>query len=164
MESLTRLPEQFKLLLVGSGRRQAELLDFANRRIPGRFAMVAANDYLGDFYAAMDAFALVSAHEGFGLVLAEAMMCGRPVVSTKVGCAQEVILDRVNGMLVDHHPDSIARAFRLLQEHPQWAQGVAGEGHQFANRHLHAARMAQEYEDLLVRLHRDRQNGRGAAG
>jgi glycosyltransferase involved in cell wall biosynthesis len=160
IESLTRLPERFKLLLVGSGRRQAELLDFANRHIPGRFAMVSANDYLGDFYSAMDAFALVSAHEGFGLVLAEAMMCGRPVVSTRVGCASEVIHDRVNGLLVDHHPDSIASAFRLLQEHPHWAKGLAAEGHHFANTHLHAARMAREYEDLLLRLHGDRENRR----
>src|SRR5690606_17268651 len=103
-----------------------------------------------NYYNAMDAFGLVSAHEGFGLVLAEAMMCGRPVFSTSVGCAREVFRDRVNGLLVQDHPDSVAQALAMLQEHPRWAAGLAREGQVFANRHLHAARMAGEYEDLLL--------------
>jgi glycosyltransferase involved in cell wall biosynthesis len=162
IEALARLPERFKLLLIGSGRRQSELLDHANRRIPGRFAVVPASDYLGDYYCAMDAFAMVSAHEGFGLVLAEAMMCGRPVVSTRVGCAPEVIQNRIHGLLVDHGPDAIAAALGLLEEHPAWARGMAREGRRFAARHLHASRMAQDYEDLMLRLHHQRTQLRSA--
>ena len=162
IEAMAQLPERFKLLLIGSGRRQSELLDHANRRIPGRFAVVPATDYLGDYYYAMDAFAMVSAHEGFGLVLAEAMMCGRPVLSTRVGCAPEVIKHRIHGLLVDHGPDAIAAALGLLEEHPAWARGMAREGRRFAARHLHAARMAQEYEDLMLSLHRRRTAQRSA--
>lgn len=161
IESLARLPERFKLLLVGSGRRQGELLSMANRRIPGRYVITAADNYLGDYYAAMDAFAMVSAHEGFGLVLAEAMMCGRPVVSTHVGCAPEVIRNRVNGVIVQPHPDSVAQSLSLLHEHPRWADGLAREGQRYANTHLHAARMAREYEDLLLRLQESRRRRGG---
>lgn len=156
IEAVARLPQRFKLLLAGSGRRQGELLELANRRIPGRFAIIAAHDYLGDCYAAMDAFGLVSAHEGFGLVLAEAMMCGTPVFSTRVGCAPEVLQHCVNGVLVDPHPESIAQALKLMQANPRWTRGLADEGRHFAQRHLHAARMARDYEDLLLRLHAER--------
>lgn len=152
IQSVQRLPPKFKLLLVGSGRRQHELLELANRCIPGRFAAVAANSYLGDYYSAMDAFGLVSAHEGYGLVIAEAMMCGRPVFATNVGCVPELICDRVNGLIVQPDVGSIAEAVRLIQMHRRWARGMASQGQSLANTHLHAARMAREYETLLCRL------------
>ena len=153
IEAVARLPQHFKLLLVGSGRREGELMRLANERIPGRHAFIAAHDYLGDYYRAMDAFSLVSAHEGFGLVIPEAMMCERPVIATNVGCVPEVIRDRINGMIVDPTPESIAAAAQLLEAHPNWARGIASEGQTFATRHLHTMRMAQQYENLICNLH-----------
>ena len=154
IEAVARLPRQFKLLLVGHGARGDELLRQANELIPGRFAFASAADYLGDYYRAMDAFSLVSEHEGFGLVLAEAMFCERPVIATNVGFVPEVIRDRINGLIVEPTPDSIATAVRLLHEHPDWARGLATEGRAVADTQFHAARMAREYEELLWKLWR----------
>lgn len=156
IEAVARLPRSFKLLLVGYGPRRAELMNLANERIPGRYAFVNAEDYLGDYYRAMDAFCLASAHEGFGLVIPEAMLCDRPVIATNVGCVPEVIRDRVSGLVVDPCADAIAGAAHLLHRHPRWAQGLAAEGRTFADAHLHASRMARDYEDLLWRLARAR--------
>lgn len=152
IDAMTRLPAHFKLLLVGHGARRHELLDLANDLIPGRYAIATADNYLGDFYRAMDAFALVSEHEGFGLVIPEAMLCERPVIVTDVGCVPEIIRDRVNGLVVNPTPQQIADAVRMLQEHPEWAKGLAAEGRAVADARLHAARMAREYEDLLWQL------------
>jgi glycosyltransferase involved in cell wall biosynthesis len=157
IEAVARLPRHFKLLLVGYGPRRAELLHQANALIPGRYAFVAADNFLGDYYRAMDAFSLLSSHEGFGLVIPEAMLCGCPVIATNVGCVSEVIRDRVSGVVVKPTPESIAGAIHLLHKHPHWAQGLAAEGLAFADAHLHASRMARDYEDLLGRLARARQ-------
>ena len=138
------------------GMRRAELLDLANDRIPGRYAFVKAQDYLGDYYRAMDAFCLASAHEGFGLVIPEAMLCERPVIATNVGCVPEVLCHRISGLVVDHSAQAFAEAAMHLHSHPAWARGMALEGRAFADRHLHAARMARDYENLLLRLHRNR--------
>ena len=156
IDAVARLPRSFKLLLVGYGPRRAELLDRANELIPGRYAFVAADNFLGDYYRAMDAFSLVSSHEGFGLVIPEAMLCDRPVIATNVGCVPEVIRDRVSGVVVDPTPEAIAGAAHLLHKHPSWAKGLAAEGRAFADAHLHASRMARDYEDLLWRLARAR--------
>jgi len=42
-------------------------------------------------YAACDVFALPSVWEPFGMVLAEAMACGKPVIGTNAGGIPEVV-------------------------------------------------------------------------
>ena len=158
VRAVSLLPREFKALLVGYGDLRPSLLELANGRIPGRFAFSMADNYLGDYYAAMDAFCLPSSEEGFGLVLLEAMLCNLPVITSSVGCVPEMIVDRVNGLVVDGTPDSIARAALLLRAHPHWSAGLALQGFSHANEHGHARRMAIEYEQLFSRLVWERRN------
>lgn len=157
IEEVARMPADVKALLVGWGADGAELLRLANEKIPGRYAFVTADSHLGDYYAAMDAFCLPSAIEGFALVVLEAMMCGKPVIVTPVGCVPEVIQDRVNGLVVSGEPGTVASAVELLRAYPRWAEGLAAEGKRYADEHGHAWRMAREYEALLARLWAERQ-------
>jgi len=157
IRAVSTLPSNHKLLIVGRGRRYAEWLDLANRLLPGRCAIVTADDYLGDFYQAMDAFGLVSLHEGFGLVLAEAMMAGRPVFSTRVGAAPEILCDRINGVFVEPAPEAIADTIRHIRDNPDWAEGMSAQGKAYAISHLQASQMARRYEDLLCKLFFSRQ-------
>jgi glycosyltransferase involved in cell wall biosynthesis len=152
IEAVSLLPSDFKLLIVGCGRRKLEVLELANTCIPGRYALVSATDYLGDYYGAMDAFVLLSEHEGFGLVIPEAMLCNCPVVATNVGCVPEVIQPNASGIVIQPDACSVADALRRLRDHPTWAKAMATEAHQFASRHLHASRMARDYESLLCQL------------
>ena len=152
VHATAELPRNFKLLLVGWAADRRLLMDQANDRIPGRYAFARADHYLGDYYHAMDAFCLVSHEEGFSLALLEAMMCARPVIVTPVGSAPEIIEDRVNGILVDGSPASIADAARRLHQHPHWADALAREGRAYAEENGHALRMTRQYEDLLESL------------
>jgi len=51
-------------------------------------------------YNCTDALVLGSLHESLALVLAEALACGKPVISTLVGIAPQVIEDGITGYLV----------------------------------------------------------------
>lgn len=53
------------------------------------------------FYSDCDVLALTSKNEGWGLVLMEAMACGKPVVATRVGGVPELVEDGTEGMLVE---------------------------------------------------------------
>jgi glycosyltransferase involved in cell wall biosynthesis len=156
LEAAALLPPHFKVLMVGWGAQRVPLLEQANSRIPGRYALANAWNYLGDYYQAMDAVCLVSEVEGCPLVLIEARLCGRPVIVTSFGCASEVVEDRINGLVVSADPASIAGAALQLARHPEWARGVAAEGKAYAEEHGHVRRMAMEYENLLLRLWREK--------
>jgi glycosyltransferase involved in cell wall biosynthesis len=80
------------------------------------------------------------------------MMCERPLIVTPVGAVPELIVDRVNGLVVAPTADAVRAAAERLHRHPAWARGMAAEAKAFADRHGHAARMARDYEDLLERL------------
>jgi glycosyltransferase involved in cell wall biosynthesis len=157
IETVARLPRRFKALMVGWGAMKEDLMELANARIPGRYVFATARNHLGDYYQAMDSLCLLSEHEGFGLVVLEAMMCGRPVIATNVGCVPEVIRDRINGIVVPDDLNAVCAAAEELDSHPHWARGLAEEGQTYALQHGHALQMAARYEDLLEQLWNARQ-------
>ena len=55
------------------------------------------------FYSAADALVVASFYESFGLVALEALSCGTPVVSTKVGGMASVIRNGETGVLVENN-------------------------------------------------------------
>ena len=61
-----------------------------------------SHDALPDYYAAVDVVAVPSRYESFGLVAAEALACGTPVVASRVGGLAYIIEDGENGYLVPY--------------------------------------------------------------
>jgi glycosyltransferase involved in cell wall biosynthesis len=152
IEAVARLPRHFKALLVGAGPLRAQLMDLANRLIPGRYAFATGINTMGDYYAAMDALCLPSEEEGYAMVILEAMLCERPILATAVGCVPEVFQDRVNGLTVSGTAESICEAARLLEKHPNWRRALGAEARAYAQENGFASTMARRYEDLLHHL------------
>lgn len=81
-----------KLAIIGKGSLKNELLSIARKSsISDNVIFVGAIDSTNMWYSAADLFVSSSAWEGFGLVLAEAMLHGLPVVATDSGGSREVI-------------------------------------------------------------------------
>lgn len=152
IETIASLPKNFKMLAVGCGNNLPKYLELANDRIPNRYAFVSANDYLGDYYQAMDAYCMTSEHEGFGLVVLEAMFHGRPIIATEVGAVPELIAHGRSGLIVEGNPKSFAEAAKSLHEHRPWAKAMGAEAQRFAQQYGHARMMADRYTHLLERL------------
>jgi glycosyltransferase involved in cell wall biosynthesis len=89
------------LLLVGDGSSRPRLEHEVERLgLAERVLMLGARRDLPAVLAATDILALPSTFEGFGIVQAEAMYLGIPVVGGDRGGATEVIVDGVTGYLV----------------------------------------------------------------
>jgi glycosyltransferase involved in cell wall biosynthesis len=65
-------------------------------------------------FQACDCYVMPSHHESFGIVLAEALACGRPLIATRSG-GPEAIVNEGNGLLVPvQRPDELARAMEVM--------------------------------------------------
>ncbi len=75
-------------------------------------------------------FVLASVHDGFGLVLAQAMACGLPVIATEATGIRELITDGVEGIVVSAPPDALELAeamdYLLSDGDRAAAMGAAG--------------------------------------
>jgi glycosyltransferase involved in cell wall biosynthesis len=73
-------------------------------------------------------FVMPSRWEGMPNALVEAMACGLPCVATRVSGSEDIIIDGVNGLLVEpEQPDKMALALRRLIEDSSLAQRMAQE-------------------------------------
>lgn len=78
------------------------------------------------FFAGLDVFVSPSRRETFGLVLAEAMACGVPVVATATDGARGIVDHGVTGLLVPPaDPTAMADAIAALAADPDRARSLA---------------------------------------
>jgi glycosyltransferase involved in cell wall biosynthesis len=66
------------------------------------------------FYNDIDLYLCASSSEGFSLSVLEASACGRPVVTTRVGGCEELIIDGENGFFVDRSIEDIKQKVSTL--------------------------------------------------
>jgi len=71
-------------------------------------------DEMPGFYNDIDIYLCASSSEGFSLSVLEASACGRPVISTRVGGSEDLIIDGQNGFLVDRDVKTIADKIKKL--------------------------------------------------
>jgi 1,2-diacylglycerol 3-alpha-glucosyltransferase len=99
-------------LVVGGGPAREELKDvFAHHGVADRLILAGKRTgrVLREAYRAMDVFAFASQTETQGMVVAEAMASGLPVVALNASGVREVVRDGVNGFLLP--ADAPAKAF-----------------------------------------------------
>jgi len=84
-------------------------------------------------YRESDLVVLTSIEEGFGLVLVEAQLCGRPVIGTDSGGIPDIIEDKVTGLLVKpEDPLDLAKAMEKILVESDFARKLAERGYHSA--------------------------------
>lgn len=97
-----------------------------------------------------DALLLPSRSEGFGLVAAEAMACGLPVIATRGSSLTEVIGGGAAGILCSNNDISdFARAVQELASNPSWYTSMS----EFARKHAVANFSLKTMIDEYLRVY-----------
>jgi UDP-glucose:(heptosyl)LPS alpha-1,3-glucosyltransferase len=153
MEALARLP-MGKLLLVSRTpptpyRQVAEGLGLADRVV-----FSPATTHIERFYAASDAFVFPTPYDAFGMVIAEAMASGLPVITSREAGAAEWFREG-DGILLNHpaDPTELARHMLRLAQDPQTCRIFGEAARRVAERHTWdsvAEATMRIYETVLV--------------
>ncbi len=131
LEAFRLLGKPYHLLIIGGG-------DGGRSDNVTRLPYCRDNQALAGYIRAADAFVHAGAHETFGLVLLEAMACGRPLVAMRAGAVPELFDERA-GILAEPHADTataaanFAAAIAALYERDLDTLGSAARRHVVRN-------------------------------
>ena len=122
----------WSLTCVGSLERDPATARAVHRRIRtvglGRRITLAGEippRLVAQAYRAADAFVLPSFHEGYGMVYAEAMAHGLPVIATTAGAIPETVPPHAGLLVPPGDPAALARALRRVIAQPALAAQLA---------------------------------------
>jgi glycosyltransferase involved in cell wall biosynthesis len=97
----------------------------------------------------LDVYVITSKEEGFSLSIVQALSCGIPVVATRCGGPEEILVDGETGLLVDvGSPDQIAAAIKRVVSDPQLRERLSRRGQEVARTRFTVDGMVQGYEAL----------------
>ena len=107
-----------------------------------------------------DIFCLPSRMEGFGLVYAEALACGKPVIATKDRGISYLIEEWGAGILVEpDSSDSVSAALEWLIQHPVDAKEMGRRGQKEVVSEFSWRHAAHEYNEMYRSLTEGEENG-----
>ncbi|XOF33280.1 MAG: glycosyltransferase family 4 protein [Candidatus Electrothrix sp. YB6] len=149
--------EKLTLLFPSTGHRRKglnELLTAFSRLDPQRFELLVAGEPLRGFpaapehvrylgyvanlsalYSAVDYTILPARYEPFGLVVAESLHCGTPVVVTRSAGVSELLTEEEGVVIENNHPDTLAAVISRLQRR-RVAPGFIEQHHLSVTRHI----------------------------
>lgn len=108
---------------------------------------------IGAVLSAADLFVLSSHSEGFSLSTVQAMAAGVPIVATRSGGPEEILLDRHTGRLVDvGDPHALGRAILGMLEDPAAARDLARNATAIAQRKFTLGAMLDRYSETYLEL------------
>ena len=128
-----RIPEA-RIRIVGGGPESARLRALhAELRLGDAVALLGelSRTQLAVEYVSAHCFCLPTVQEGFGLVFAEAMAAGLPVVACRAAAVPEIVEDRRTGFLVNpRSSDELAMAMETLLVNQGLAKDFGAAGAQ----------------------------------
>jgi rhamnosyl/mannosyltransferase len=158
IEALSRLPDGV-LWIAGTGPLEGELRELARQ-----CGVAERVEFLGDvpdselpgLLHACDAFVFpsVTPNEAFGLVLVEAMACGKPLIACDLKSGVPCVCrDGINGLVVPPSDTvALAAAMRSLLDRKELRFNLGRVGRQLAESDYSAPVMVSRYRKLFQEL------------
>lgn len=119
-----------------------------------RVALIGEQDEAGlaRLYDGADLFVLASHHEGYGMVLTEALARALPIVSTTAGAIPETVPNRAGLLVEPGDAEALSQAIRALLTDSECYRRLA-EGAAAARKHLQSwDDSARQFADVLDRV------------
>ena len=151
-----RLSSEFPnlhMIIIGRGPYAKEVSGMAKET--GRlhyFDYVGSRETLAGYYNSADMFIFPTRKESFGLVVAEAMACGLPVITTRARGVRYVVTDECGFRVTVDDEDEFAEKARMLIKNKSLRKGMGEKAAARVRNEFTAESNAEKAEDFLRRL------------
>lgn len=146
----TSIPDAY-FIIVGDGDEHREIEQLIHKyNLESRFHITGWVKNPIDYMQLFDQAVLLSRWEGFGLVLAEYMLCKKPIVATSVDAIPNLIENNVNGVLVSpNNPKEVAQVIVTLYENQDMRNKLIENGLNVVKKRFDVKRVALQHKQLL---------------
>jgi glycosyltransferase involved in cell wall biosynthesis len=154
---LKKNPEKiFQLAMVGKGSLQKRLEDLiAEKKLSDtiRLTGLVPRETLPLYFRVADLFVLpTTAIEGFGLVTAEALASGLPVMGTPVGATKEILSLVDQDLLFEGtSPDSLAKGMEHYLNNPEYYSQLKFKCRETAERNFSWEKVVDQTEEEFIK-------------
>ncbi|GMV35548.1 MAG: glycosyl transferase family 1 [Fimbriimonadales bacterium] len=143
-----------RFLFVGRiepGFREQFEAAIARHELASYVVLAGDRDDVAQLMDAMEIVLLPSEKETFGMVAIEAMARGRPVIATRTGGLEEVVVDRETGLLIEQDSRRLADAIRQLLSDDEKRIRMGDRGKQRVRENFTHTRMLERVEAVYAR-------------
>lgn len=144
------IPNSF-FIIVGDGEEKCELEQLIDElKLNDKVFITGWVSNTYKYIQAFDIGMLLSRWEGFGLVLAEYMICGVPIVATNVDAIPNLIEDNVNGILVDKdNIDQAVSACKKILSDKEFSEFIVKNSKEKVLKRFNIERVVKEHDKLF---------------
>lgn len=148
---LHRFPK-VSLLVIGEGPLRVELETMIEQMdLKNHVKFLGARADVPELLTVLDGFVLPSFSEGLSLTLIEACAAGVPIVATRVGGNEEVVVDQENGLLVpSDDAEALGKAISSILSNTEMARKMGANGRKRFEAHFTLGNMVQKYHELYA--------------
>lgn len=149
----------FEFILIGDGELFKNFSDKINNEGIENIKLLGKKNQneTAEYIRNCSFLVLPSISEGLGMVLLEAMACGKPVIGTKVGGIPELIKDEYNGFLVPpNNPDELRKKIEILINNNELRKKIGKNGKEFSKNFSWentAEKIDRIYNSMLKTMH-----------
>lgn len=146
------IPDAF-FVIVGNGEERNEIEQLIHKyNLEDNFLITSWVKNPIDYILLFDQAVLLSRWEGFGLALAEYMICQKPIVATQVDAIPNLIKNNVNGILVPpNNPEKAAQAVIDIYRDKDLKLFLVKNGFNIVRERFDVKRVAMQHNELFMK-------------
>jgi len=146
----SKLP--FKLLIGGTGKLEEEIKQKINElNLEKEVILLGFIENPKDFMMNLDVFLLSSRWEGFGYVLAEAMLCEKPAIAFDISSNSQIIESNLNGFLTPfNNVNDFCNKIEFLMNNPQKVKEMGEYGRLKIEKEFDSVKIQEKVKNYLL--------------
>jgi glycosyltransferase involved in cell wall biosynthesis len=146
--ALAKAGKKIRFIIAGSGPEEAVAVALAAEHPDCISYLGRISDPVKTLLPEVDLFVLMTNNDGLPMAIIEAMSCGIPVISTKIGGIPAAVLDGESGRIIPRTSESLADVVREIYEHPAMLEAFSRKTRTIFQQKFHIGNVIEAYHRI----------------